>query len=96
VLHHACHRKQQAGSALPVKTAQAQNRCAEPSPKPGRQRGIARFATYYKVQTYDPRSLCWLDIQKQHPTPEAARAAYPPGRRCRVMEVTPQGRQPIA
>jgi hypothetical protein len=51
----------------------------EPLPKPGRKRGSARFATYYKVQWYDATSLCcWLDIQKQHPTPEAARAAYTP------------------
>jgi hypothetical protein len=68
----------------------------EPAPKPGRQPGSARFATYYKVQWYDATSLCWVDIQQSFPTPEAARAAYPAGHRCRVMEVTPQGRHPIA
>jgi hypothetical protein len=40
-----------------------------------RRAGSARFSTYYKVQWYDPTSLCWFDIQKQHPTAEAARAA---------------------
>jgi hypothetical protein len=61
----------------------------EPAPKPGRQRGSARFATYYKVQWYDTTSLCWLDIQQLFPSIAAARAAHPPRRRCRVMEVTP-------
>jgi hypothetical protein len=42
-----------------------------------RRAGSARFSTYFKVQWYDPTSLCWFDIQKQPPTAEAARAAYP-------------------
>jgi hypothetical protein len=63
----------------------------EPLPKPGR----ARFATYYKVQVWHETNLCWDDIQRAHGTAEAARSAYPTGRRCRVMEVTPKGRQPI-
>jgi hypothetical protein len=37
-----------------------------------RQADSARFSTYYKVQWYDPNSLCWFDIQKQHATPEDA------------------------
>ena len=49
----------------------------------------------YKVQWYDPTSLCWFDIQKQHPTAEAARAAYPRGILCSIMEVTKKGRRPI-
>jgi hypothetical protein len=40
-----------------------------------RTRGSARFAPYYKVQEYDPRSAVWMDVQKAHPTLEAARAA---------------------
>ena len=32
-----------------------------------RRVGSARFSTYFKVQWYDPTSLCWFDIQKQHP-----------------------------
>jgi hypothetical protein len=29
--------------------------------KPGRQRGSARFATYYKVQVFNDRNACWDD-----------------------------------
>ena len=46
--------------------------------------------------SYHERNACWDDIQRAYATAAAARAAYPAGRRCRVMEVTPQGRQPIA
>jgi len=60
-----------------------------------RTRGSARFAPYYKVQEYDPRSAVWIDVQKAHPTLAAARAAYRPGVRCRVMEVTERGRRPL-
>jgi hypothetical protein len=35
----------------------------EPSPKPGRKPGSARFAPYYKVQWWDARNLAWHDIQ---------------------------------
>ena len=31
----------------------------------------------------------------QHPTAEAAILAYPAGKRCRTMEVTPTGRRPL-
>ena len=44
-----------------------------------RTRGSARFAPYYKVQEYDPRSAVWIDVQKAHPTLEAAGAASRPG-----------------
>jgi hypothetical protein len=54
------------------------------------------LTTYYKVQWWDARNLPWHDIQQSFPSIAAARAAYPAGRRCRVMEVTPEGRQPIA
>jgi hypothetical protein len=60
-----------------------------------RTRGSARFAPYYKVQEYDPRSAVWVDVQKAHPTAEAARAAFLPGVRCRVMEITERGRRPL-
>src|SRR5262249_18365758 len=53
-----------------------------------RTRGSARFAPYYKVQEYDLRWAVWVDVQKAHATPEAARAAYRPSVRCRVMEIT--------
>jgi hypothetical protein len=61
-----------------------------------RTRGSARFAPYYKVQEYDSRPAVWIDVQKAHPTPKAARAAYRPGARCRVIEVTERGRRPLA
>jgi hypothetical protein len=60
-----------------------------------RTRGSARFAPYYKVQEYDARTCAWLDVQRAHPTLEAARAAYRPGVRCRVMEITERGRRPL-
>jgi hypothetical protein len=60
-----------------------------------RTQGSARFAPYYKVQEYDPRSAVWVDVQKAHPTPQAARAAYRPGVRCRTMEITERGRRPL-
>jgi hypothetical protein len=60
-----------------------------------RRAGSARFDTYYKVQYWDPRNCAWADIQKQHPTPEAAAAAYIAGRQCRTMEVTAAGRRPL-
>lgn len=47
------------------------------------------------MQWYDPTSLCWFDIQKQPPTAEAAGAAYPGGKQCRTMEVTPEGGRPL-
>jgi hypothetical protein len=61
-----------------------------------RTRGSARFAPYYKVQEFDPRSAVWVDVQKAHATPEAARAACRPGMRCRVMEITERGRRPLS
>jgi hypothetical protein len=60
-----------------------------------RTRGSARFAPYYKVQEYDPRSAVWVDMQRAYATPEAARAAYRHGVRCRVMEITERGRRPL-
>jgi hypothetical protein len=60
-----------------------------------RRADSCRFSVYYKVQYWDARNCAWHDVQKQYPTPEAAAAAYPEGRRCRVMEVTPAGRRPL-
>jgi len=60
-----------------------------------RTRGSARFEVYYKVQWWDARACAWLDVQRAHPTPEAARAAYRPGVRCRVMGITERGRRPM-
>jgi hypothetical protein len=36
-----------------------------------------------------------VDVQKAHPTAEAARAAFVAGRDCRVIEVTERGRRPL-
>jgi hypothetical protein len=60
-----------------------------------RTKGSARFAPYYKAQEYNPRSAVWVDVQRAHPTPEAARAACRPGVRCRIMEITKRGRRPL-
>jgi len=60
-----------------------------------RRRGSARFDPYYKVQTYDPRSMTWRDVQRSHPTAQSAADAFPPGERCRVMLVTMDGRRPV-
>ena len=60
-----------------------------------RTRGSARFSAYYKVQEYDPRSAVWVDVQRSYATPEAARAAYRPGARSRLMEITERGRHPL-
>ena len=61
-----------------------------------RTKSSARFSTYFKVQWWDPRACAWCDVQKAHSTLEAARAAYRPGVRCRVMEITERGRRPLS
>ena len=60
-----------------------------------RTKGSARCAAYFKVQWWDDRTVAWVDVQKAHPTLEAARAAYRPGVRCRVMEISMSGRRPL-
>ena len=64
--------------------------------EPARKPGNARFATYYKVQYWNARNPAWADIQRSYATQAEARGAYPAGRRCRLMKVTPKGRQPVA
>lgn len=61
-----------------------------------RTKGSSRFAPYYKVQWRDTVNLVWRDVQKAHPTPEAARAAFLADHQCRIMEITMQGRAPLA
>jgi hypothetical protein len=39
--------------------------------------------------------MAWQDIQKQHPKEQAARDAFQPGKKCRVMMVTEKGRHPL-
>ncbi len=62
---------------------------------PRRRRGSVRFAPYFKVQVYRPLDFSWEDIQRQFSDAESARAAYPRGRRCRLMYVTMRGRAPV-
>jgi hypothetical protein len=62
---------------------------------PMRTRGSARFAPYFKVQTFEPYCTAWVDIQRAFPTIEAARAALPPGKQARIMRITERGREPI-
>ena len=54
-----------------------------------------RFAAYYKVQFWNEQQLAWQDVQKQHPSPDAARAAFIAKKKCRVMEVDRKGRRPL-
>lgn len=60
-----------------------------------RKPGSVRFDPYYKVQLWEPRSLSWMDVQRKHDSAEEARAAFPAGQRCRVMEITMEGRRPL-
>lgn len=60
-----------------------------------RTKGSARFTPYFKVQWWDARSSAWIDIQKAHATPQGAHDALPTGKRCRVIEVSEQGRRPL-
>lgn len=55
-----------------------------------------RFDPYWKVQVWEPVSLAWRDIQRAHPSEDAAwtAAASLTGRRVRLMNVYPGGRTP--
>lgn len=59
-----------------------------------RKKNSCIFDPYFKVQTRDPLTLAWKDIQKAHPTAEDAFEAAPTGKLCRIMRVTETGRQP--
>ena len=63
-----------------------------------RKQGSVRFEPYYKVQWYNdaPGMHVWVDVQRQHPTEAAARAAFVKGQRCRVMRIDERGRAPLA
>jgi hypothetical protein len=54
-----------------------------------------RTFPYYKVQWYDVIGLCWRDVQKSHPTTEAATAAFVRGKTCRIMCVQETTRYPL-
>jgi len=55
-----------------------------------------RTFPYYKVQWRDDVGLCWRDVQKAHATEAEARAAFLPGRRCRIMRVDERSRYPLS
>ena len=54
-----------------------------------------RTFPYFKVQWRDTIGLCWRDVQKAHPTEEAARRSFLRGKQCRVMQVNEDGRYPL-
>lgn len=54
-----------------------------------------RFDPYYKVQTWERRVMAWQDIQRMFTDEDEARAAFPAGKRCRLMLVTMNGRSPL-
>jgi hypothetical protein len=63
-----------------------------------RTRGSVRFAPYYKLQWFDPRTLSWRDVPRAFPSAGEALAYTGPDRTVqrRVMEVTPEGRRVAA
>jgi hypothetical protein len=67
-------------------------RLSDPT-KPGRRAGTARFATYWKIQRWEARSLTWKDVQRTYDSEAAAWAAAPEG--ARLMEVSMAGRRPV-
>lgn len=58
-----------------------------------RSKGSARFVPYFKVQVWEDRSCAWTDVQRGFGAVEDARAAFVPGRVCRVVEITESGRR---
>ncbi len=59
-----------------------------------RKPGSCRFEPYFKVQ-FQNHIMAWQDVQKAFATEEKARAAFVPGKVCRVMRVTEKGREPV-
>lgn len=62
--------------------------------------GSVRFDPYWKVQTWEARSLSWKDIQLAHHDLESAWRiadveATRTGKTTRLMEITPSGRTPL-
>lgn len=69
----------------------------------GRRPGSVRFATYWKVQWYEERSLCWRDVQESFDDPQGAADAaelrkgfIPAGSLWRLMEISESGRRPLS
>jgi hypothetical protein len=55
------------------------------------ERRAAGLETYYRLATWNPRSICFYDAPKTYPTEAAARAAARAPGRYRVSEITPAG-----
>lgn len=68
--------------------------CIPPGYRP-RRKGSARFSPYYKVQFWRPLDMSWQDVQVRYTNETEARAAYIPGKRCRLMRVEMGGRAPV-
>jgi hypothetical protein len=60
-----------------------------------RTNGSCRFATYYKVQVWQPISFAWKDLQKAFASIDEAAAAMPSGGKARIMEISEKGRFPV-
>lgn len=60
-----------------------------------RSRGSARFEPYYKVQWYDERSMVWRDVQRSHSSRADAESHFISGKRCRLMRISMDGREPL-
>jgi hypothetical protein len=51
---------------------------------------------YYKVQYWDKRSFCWMDVQKvSYKTQKEAEDNFIDNKKCRVMIVEEKRRYPI-
>jgi hypothetical protein len=64
-----------------------------------RRKGSARFDPYYKLDRYDPVSLCWRPVGKAYPTLDDVRRAVralDDENRYRALHVTIHGKTPIA
>jgi hypothetical protein len=57
-----------------------------------RKRGSVIFSPYYKIQKWDAANLVWGDLQKRYDSKDEAENNFPPNEKCRIMEVTMQGR----
>lgn len=57
-----------------------------------RERRSVNFASYYKIEWFDPYVTAWRGLQRKFTTLEDARQACMPDRACRVTAVSPAGR----
>ena len=51
---------------------------------------------YFKIQYWEEKSMCWMDVQKvSYSTEKEARAHFLPDKKCRVMQVEEKKRFPL-